>query len=83
MTEPILLDPRAEEILRDIAADPNSCLLRLQPDDLARSLRRGELPDRAGTTGLPRAERELLRAHRAEVALSASRLPVGTRQTAD
>lgn len=68
MTELAVLNPEIEGLLREIAADPTSTLLRLPPSGLRRSRRLGELPDRAGTTGLNLAERELLRRWREEVA---------------
>ncbi|MCY3001352.1 MAG: hypothetical protein NTV21_06070 [Planctomycetota bacterium] len=68
MTDLAVLNPEVEGLLREIAADPTSSLLRLPPSDLRRARRHGHLPDRAGTTGLNLAERELLRRWREEVA---------------
>jgi len=68
MSELAALHPEIEGLLREIAADPESNLLRLPRADLARSLRAGTLPDRAPTTGLRPAERELMRTCRDEVA---------------
>lgn len=68
MIDLAVLNPEIEGLLREIAADPTSTLLRLPPSDLRRARRQGQLPDRAGTTGLNLAERELLRRWREEVA---------------
>jgi len=68
MSELAALHPELEGLLRDVAADPESNLLRLPRSGLRRSVERAELPDRAPTTGLRPAERELLRTCRHEVA---------------
>jgi hypothetical protein len=68
MTELAALHPEIEGLLREVAADPQSNLLRLPRTGLRHSLRRAELPERAPTTGLRPAERELLRTCRHEVA---------------
>lgn len=68
MTDLAVLNPEIEGLLREIASDPTSTLLRLPPSDLRRARQLGHLPDRAGTTGLNLAERELLRRWREEVA---------------
>ena len=68
MSELVALHPEIEGLLRDVAADPESNLLRLPRSGLRRSVERAELPDRAPTTGLRPAERELLRTCRHEVA---------------
>lgn len=68
MAELTALHPEIEGLLREVAADPESNLLRLPRTGLRQSLRRAELPDRAPITGLRPAERELLRTCRHEVA---------------
>jgi len=62
------LDPAVEEILRDIASDPDACLLRVPRPRALSALSRGETVELGGVTGLTTAERELVRVHRAEVA---------------
>lgn len=68
MSSQARIDPRVEEILREIASDPRSSLLRVPRPRVAREL--FATPARASATsaGLSAAERELLRVHRAEVA---------------
>lgn len=68
MSDLVAINPEIEGLLREVAADPDSCLLRLPSDSLRRGARRAELPDRAGLTGLRPAERELLRTWRRETA---------------
>jgi len=68
MSELAALHPEIEGLLREVAADPESNLLRLPRSGLVHSLRAATLPDRAPTTGLRPAERELLRTCRHEVA---------------
>lgn len=68
MSELAALHPELEGLLREVAADPESNLLRLPRSGLVHSLRAAALPDRAPTTGLRPAERELLRTCRHEVA---------------
>jgi tetratricopeptide (TPR) repeat protein len=68
VAEPILFDPAVEELLREIAADPDSCLLRVPRPAVVQSLAHRQEIVRPTATGLTSAERELLRVHRAEVA---------------
>lgn len=63
MADPVLFDPRVEELLREIAADPDSTLLRVpRPARLSVVLERRPLVGVA-TAGLTLAERELVRVH--------------------
>jgi hypothetical protein len=76
VAEPILFDARIEELLREIAADPASSLLRVP-----RPARIGVLLERAplvgvATAGLTLAEQELVRVHRGEVAYLLRKLAV-------
>lgn len=68
MIEPKLFSPEAEEVLRDVARDPNSTLLRFPRRSRVRSL--FELTDYSLPlrSNLTYAERELLDVHREEVA---------------
>lgn len=62
------LSPELEEVLRDVAVDPQARLLRVSPRAVAlglRTWREEASPAQAGLTG---AERELLAVHRAELA---------------
>ncbi len=68
MADLAAVHPEIEGLLHEVAADPDSCLLRLPTDGLRRSVRRAALPDAAATTGLRPAERELLRTWRHETA---------------
>lgn len=68
VAEPILFDPAVEELLREIAADPDSSLLRVPRPTVVHSLTHRQETVRPTATGLTSAERELLRVHRAEVA---------------
>lgn len=66
--ESITLDPDFEEILREVAADPDSSLLRVPRPKLIRGLfDRGE-PVGAHEPGLTQAERHLVLVHRNELA---------------
>src|SRR5262245_29595941 len=68
-TEAVLpLDPAIEELLRDIAQDPDACLLRVPRPKALSALARGESIEVSGMTGLTHAERELVRVHRDEIA---------------
>jgi hypothetical protein len=64
----ITLDPRTEELLREIAADKDSCLLRAPRRELEHALVRSDYRGVETTVGFSAAERELLRTARAEVA---------------
>jgi hypothetical protein len=64
----ITLDPRTEELLREIAADKESCLLRAPRRELEHALVRSDYRGVETTVGFSAAERELLRTARAEVA---------------
>ena len=64
----IALDPRTEELLREIAADKESCLLRAPRRELEHALVRSDYRGVETTVGFSAAERELLRTARAEVA---------------
>lgn len=68
MIELDVLNPEIEALLREIASNPESCLLRLPPAEIRAGARNAALPDRAGVTGLSAAERELLRTWRRETA---------------
>lgn len=66
--EPLLFDPELEGLLRELAADPRSQLLRLpRPRTLPQLLARPDLV-RPTHTGLTKAERHLLHVHRDELA---------------
>ena len=76
MAEPILFDARIEELLREIAADPESSLLRVpRPARIGVVLERAPLVGIA-TAGLTLAEQELVRVHRGEVAYLLRKLAV-------
>ncbi|MBL8804476.1 MAG: hypothetical protein JNN27_20940 [Planctomycetes bacterium] len=62
------LDPRTEELLREVAANPSSCLLRVPRREVEEALTRTDYRGLSSTVGLSAAERELLRTARAEVA---------------
>jgi hypothetical protein len=62
------LDPRTEELLREVAADPSSCLLRVPRREVEEALTRTDYRGLTSTVGLSAAERELLRTARAELA---------------
>ena len=64
----LTLDPRAEELLQEIAADPDACLLRAPRGKFRPSLFASDKAESFTLTGATSAERELVRAHRAEVA---------------
>jgi len=67
-SEPLLFDPELEGLLRELAADPRSRLLRLpRPRTLPELLARPDLV-RPAHTGLTLAERHLLQVHRDELA---------------
>jgi hypothetical protein len=68
MVEPMLFEPEIEGLLREIAADPRSTLLRVDRPAVVRGLFDRGLPIRAHATGLTSAERHLLQVHRAELA---------------
>ncbi len=62
------LDPRTEELLREVALNPDSCLLRAPRRELRDALERADYLGLSTQVGLSSAERELLRTARAEVA---------------
>ncbi len=62
------LDPRTEELLREIASSGDSCLLRASRRELGDALGRADYRGLATQVGFSSAERELLRTARAEVA---------------
>lgn len=62
------LDPRTEELLREIAASGESCLLRASRRELDDALTRTDYLGLRTELGFSSAERELLRTSRAEVA---------------
>ena len=65
MPDPLRLPPELEELVRELARDPRSSLLRVQRPPLVRGvLERGSQP----TTGLSAAEKELAGVHRTELA---------------
>jgi hypothetical protein len=67
-SEPMLLDPEVEELLRDVAADPDSALLRVRRGSAVRTLFEELQVAGPATAGLSLAERELVRIHRLELA---------------
>ncbi len=76
MAEPILFDARIEELLREVAADPKSCLLRVpRPARLGVVLGRRPAVGVA-TAGLSAAERELVAVHRGELSYLLRKLAV-------
>jgi hypothetical protein len=76
VAEPILFDARIEELLREVAADPKSRLLRVpRPAQLGAVL--GRRPSvGVATAGLGAAERELVALHRGELAYLLRKLAV-------
>lgn len=62
------LDPKVEELLRAVAADPESCLLRVGRPKVMPALFETSNGVQESSTGLSTAERELLRVGREEVA---------------
>jgi hypothetical protein len=68
MAEPILFEPELEQLIREIAADPRSHLLRIPRPAAIRSLHSREREVSANATGLTLAERELVRVYRCEAA---------------
>jgi hypothetical protein len=76
VAEPLLFDARIEGLLREIAADPESSLLRVpRPARIGVVLERAPLVGIA-TAGLRLAEQELVRAHRGEVAYLLRKLAI-------
>jgi hypothetical protein len=67
-TEAPTLDPRVEELLRDIAADPRARLFTCDVEKLARGLGQVRVDASLSTAGLTNAERQLLTIGREEVA---------------
>jgi hypothetical protein len=68
MAEPALLSPEIEGLLRELAADPRSELLRVPRPSSVESFFAMETPIGATQAGLLPGERELLRVHREELA---------------
>lgn len=68
MTELNVLTPEIEGLLREIAADPDSCLLRLPRAEVFSAAVGGFLPEPSGITGITNSERELLRLYSKETA---------------
>ncbi len=67
-SEPMLLDPEVEELLREVAADPDSALLRVPREKAVRTLYEDVAAAGPVTSGLSAAELEILRVHRLELA---------------
>jgi hypothetical protein len=67
MAEPLLLDPEVEGLLREVAADPESTLLRLPRPSSVGSYFASQ-QESSLRVDLRRAETELLRVHREELA---------------
>jgi len=66
--EPMLLEPEIEELLREVAADPDSSLLRVPRSKAVPTLYEDRPAVGPATDGLSAAEKEILRVHRLEVA---------------
>lgn len=66
--EPMVFDPEVEALLREIAADPNSSLLRVTRPQAVKGLFERTERVSPGMTGLSSAERHLVQVHRNEVA---------------
>jgi len=66
--EAFTLEPEVEAILREVAADPDSGLLRVERRKAARELMQRTPGVGPATAGLSAAEREIVTVHRAEVA---------------
>ncbi|HEV8113716.1 MAG TPA: hypothetical protein VGR31_13150 [Planctomycetota bacterium] len=67
-SEPMLLDPEVEELLREVAADPDSTLLRVPRGKAVRALyeQRPIASSQRSTLSIP--EREIMRVRRLEIA---------------
>lgn len=61
-------EPEVEALLREIARDPRSCLLRVPRPAVSRTAVEEQPHVMAGATGLTAAERQLLLVHRADAA---------------
>jgi tetratricopeptide (TPR) repeat protein len=72
-TEAPIFTPEVEELLREIAKEPNSVLLRMPREKVKASLMEKRSPVGPMTAGLSNAERELVRVHREEFALQLRR----------
>jgi hypothetical protein len=66
--DPLILDPEFEALLREVAADPNSTLLRIARPKVVRGFFEREEAASASDTGLSAAERHLVQVHRNELA---------------
>jgi hypothetical protein len=67
-TEAPIFTPEVEVLLREIAAEPDSVLLRMPREKVKASLMETRSPVGPMTAGLSNAERELVRVHREEFA---------------
>jgi hypothetical protein len=67
-TEAPIFTPEVEELLREIAKEPDSVLLRMPREKVKASLMETRSPVGVMTAGLSKAERELVRVHREEFA---------------
>jgi hypothetical protein len=67
-SDSMLLDPEVEGLLREVAADPHSSLLRVPRGKAVPALYEDQPAAGPATAGLSAAEREILRVHRFEVA---------------
>jgi hypothetical protein len=65
---PLVLDPEFEEVLREVASDPDSTLLRVPRPQVVRGLFERDEAVSVGVTCLSRAERHLIQVRRNELA---------------
>jgi len=66
--QPLLLDPEVEIVLREVAADPRSKLLRVKRPAMIHALLESQPVFGPASAGMTKAERHLVQAHRAEIA---------------
>lgn len=66
--DPVVLDPEFEAVLREVAQDPDSVLLRVPRPKVVRGLYERSSPVSPRTAGLNAAERQLVQVYRCEVA---------------
>jgi hypothetical protein len=66
--DPLVLDPEFEELLREVASDPESTLLRIPRPKVVRGFFERDEAVSANATMLTRAERHLVQVHRSELA---------------